>query len=348
MIKPCPKCGSPEEHTECQDMGAGFHEGFPVNRSYFWNRTFCAQCHYLKFEQKSDDWDEGMEILSSMNERVTKSIKKPKEEAMSDGMNAAEIDNVWLKARETNVAQIIKMEGDPGHVRRILKPGGKVELLEIHPANRKFNFLRVEDLIAQANKPFDSRLASEAKKRLITVGKDVYLYFNTDNGGEWGRLDLRVSEEYNFFLKRVKDPMIAVADFRTALKYQLRSTFGNEELIEQIGDINFGNKADQSQTARRGEESLGTSVVAQAASSADKGLPDERITFSVRIWDNADLDIRFPIECHLDPDPTSQRWIVYPIRESIHQFEAQNLEVLTKRISNDVKDVQIVQGDMFG
>jgi hypothetical protein len=64
------------------------------------------------------------------------------------------------------------------------------------------------------------------------------------------------------------------------------------------------------------------------------------------MWDNPELDIRFPIECYLDPDPSSQRWICYPIRESIHEFEFKNLEVLASRIGKEAKGVPIVQGDL--
>lgn len=266
---------------------------------------------------------------------------------MTEGLNAAEIESVWKKSRENHLAEVRKLDGDPNHIKRIFRPGGIMEVLESYPQNRRIRVLTVADLIAQANKPFDSRMASDAKKRLITVCSDnVYLFYNTEKGLEWAVLALVQSEEYGFFAERCSEPMIGVKEFRTALKYQIRSTFGEDTLIEQIGDIGFGNQAGNNQAASRGSESLGKSIVAEANSESSAGLPDERMTFSVRMWQNADLDARFPIECQLDPDPQSQRWICYPNRDSMANFVSVNTDMVAKRIAQEVKDVQILQGDL--
>jgi hypothetical protein len=64
------------------------------------------------------------------------------------------------------------------------------------------------------------------------------------------------------------------------------------------------------------------------------------------MYKNADLDVRFGIQCALDPDAASRRWFLQPLDDSLIDFKQSNADLIRGRLEAGLKDagVRVFQG----
>jgi hypothetical protein len=74
---------------------------------------------------------------------------------------------------------------------------------------------------------------------------------------------------------------------------------------------------------------------------APVGMPDELQTFNVRMFNNPDLNHRFPIRCVLDPDLTTYQWSLKPQKTIFTDFVDKNMTLIRKRIVDSVSDANV-------
>jgi len=120
------------------------------------------------------------------------------------------------------------------------------------------------------------------------------------------------SDEAEFFAARNKDPAISPEELRGALRFILGKTNYDPNLVAQVSNINFNAVTNAGVALDRSKESLGNSIQREAQATT-YGLPNEKQTFSVRLYRNPDLDVRYPLECILDPDVAKRQWRLKPL-----------------------------------
>ena len=235
--------------------------------------------------------------------------------------------------------EIKHLPGDPPHVVHITKPDGTLERVELTPGYRDLIISRIDDLIAIGKAHFDDKIKTK-QRLLITYNKDrVTLIFDHSTGHEKAFIPLISSEEYKFFCERRNQPLIDVNDLRMALRIDLRKTYKDAKLIDQISKLDFNNLDRSSTSAERGRESMGRSIEQQVATPED--LPDPYQVFSIRKYTNPDLDVRFDLQCALDPDVNSRRWFLKPIEDSFIEFDSKVADLIGNKLRTEFKDSEV-------
>ena len=240
------------------------------------------------------------------------------------------------KGRNSRTPHLLDVPGDPTHIKRIIDADGKVQEITLDPGPRFINCKRLSDIIDLINANLDF---TKGPMFVCVCADRVDLVLDTKNGRERARLELLHTEELSFFRNRIEEPRIDPRDLRTALRYKLRDTMDESSLaglIEQISKYNLNIVSQENVSVDRGGESLGRQV--QSEANAPVGMPQEIQRFLIRPWANHDLESRYPIECILDPDSSSKRWILYPIESSLIRFYKGAVDDLFARIKDSVAD----------
>lgn len=249
------------------------------------------------------------------------------------------IDRIVNLGQSALMPTIINVPGSPPHVQWYTDGDGQLKRLDVPPPSRFVRLSRLDDLIALGQEHFDAEVGGQKRMTCFYNREQVRLVWDHANGREGARMSLVLTDEYKFFLDAFGSPLMDVKSLRHALRFKLRKTFDSPDLVAQVSSLDFATAARQSAAADRGKESFSRDV--QQAVMDDTKLPHEHQTFNVRAFSNPDLDMRFPIECILDPDPASARWMLKPLEDSLIEFEANTLGVIGKRLREGFKDTPV-------
>lgn len=247
-------------------------------------------------------------------------------------------------AQEAQTAKILPITGLPDHLYAVATPTGTIEIHELKPASRLVYLDLIDDLIAMGRKHFDDSINATGRMTCFYSETEVRLVFDHTRGREAAVVKLQPTSEYEFFLRRTNTPLIEVKDLRQALRVQLRKCYSDSALIDQVSSLAFTNTDQGSVTADRGKESLGRALL-QQVEKPDQ-LPDPYQEFAVRKYGNSDLDVRYGLQCLLDPDTATRRWLLQPLEDSWIQFNADNMELIGNQLRNGFANtsVRVFQG----
>lgn len=242
--------------------------------------------------------------------------------------------------------KVMQLPGEPPHVLHIAMPNGALVRHEVTPHPRVVKLELLDDLIALGRNHFDDSVQSANRMMIVYNSLFVELVFDHSTCRERARLDLFVTSEHDFFSKRLNAPLIEVAELRAALRHDLRATYRGDRLVEQVSKLEFRDTDTGSVNVQRGRESLGRSIEQQVAEPED--LPDPFQEFYVRKYANADLDVRLPLQCALDPDTKTRRWFLKPLEDSWIEYEHKALDVIGQRLREAFADtgVRVYQGSL--
>lgn len=233
---------------------------------------------------------------------------------------------------------IVHVPDDPPHVSLLCMPDGTVQRLVAAPGARTVTLYRIEDLVSLANTHFDKDIDAAGKMAIFHDAHQAVLVFDTGTGRETAVVNLIESDESRFFGDRLKEPLVGVAELRRALRYVLPETQDptDIELLEkQVGCLGTEQRNAAEQVSRRDRESLGVSVTMAVAEKKDMPRPEQR--FNVRPFHNPDLPARFPVDCLLDPEPTTNKWLLWPLRSSWWQFLGESTAYVRREIVGTLK-----------
>ncbi len=229
-----------------------------------------------------------------------------------------------------------RIVGDPAHVAYLYDPkGNKMERVELTPGKRSLVLANVADLIALGKTHFDATVRESARMLCFYNDENVTLVWDHVNGRESAVVPLATTEEYDFFEKQRTSPLIEVAELRHWLRVKLRKTFSSPDLVEQVSKLAFVDQNTGQVAVNRGKESMGQSINQQV--QEPDNLPDAFQTFTVRKYANPDMDIRFPVQCVLDPDTKTRRWYLQPTEDSWIDFDAAHAKVIGDQLRSAFK-----------
>lgn len=240
-------------------------------------------------------------------------------------------------ADEARNPKILKVEGDPPNLRRIISPGGEVETIKLEPGYRTVHLQRIEDLVELGKKHFDPAVRGAGRMVCLYTHDAVELLFDSDNSRERACLRLEASDEHKFFDHSIESPLMSVQDLRHAMRITLRGCGIDKNLIEGVSRLAFDARDQQQVKIGRGAESMGKAITQEVQQPEE--LPDENQVFHLRRWINHDLNFRLPVCCVLDPDLASRRWFIQPIADSWARYEQDSLEVVGGRLHNAFEEI---------
>lgn len=231
------------------------------------------------------------------------------------------VQYLYDKGFRAGAEQLVRFPDDPQHVMRFRDGAGTLQTLEAQPHPRRVILERLDDVIALVKKHFDDRV-THARMAVFHDDRGVQVVFDTVHGREIAELVLTASAEDLAFRGFIAERKVPCMTLRNLLRYELRECHNDPRLEEQIAAINTAGSNAAGGTARRGSESLSSSVLSEA--KVEGGLPNELQTFRVRRWANAELDVRFPVTVVLDPDAGTRSWIVHVIECSWRVYLAES------------------------
>jgi len=253
----------------------------------------------------------------------------------------------WIRditdaARKSNW---VRRPGDPPHVIWLHDASGNVSRLETEPGYRTLSINRFSDLIDLVKNHFDTHVAEAQRMAIAYNSNSVSLIFDTQNGREQASIVLEPTDEKKFFEAREQNPLIEAKQLYALMRYELHKTHNDPKFLKQISSLSFVDHDAASQSRERGRESLGANIEKQVAGNVE--LPDELQSFSVRHYMNPELDIRLPLVCWLDPDPSTRRWFLRPQPESLAAAQQAIMDQVGHLLRDGLKDVpgvKIYQG----
>jgi hypothetical protein len=222
--------------------------------------------------------------------------------------------------------KFVGIPGGPPHVQFERTPTGLVPI-KVEPHPRSIQLARITDLVELAKAPpKDLPGGWDGHAAIFLETERVTLVFDMRNRRERAHVELAFSDEMAFFQERCDAPAISIDNLRTAMRLVLTKCGISPVLIEQVSKLEINTQGSFAKQVGRGTESMGQSINQAVASAVT--LPDERQTFQVRVYENEDLDIRFPLECILDPDAAHRQWILKPIADSMSELYRSTMDVI--------------------
>lgn len=229
--------------------------------------------------------------------------------------------------------------GDPAHIQYLRQPGGKVDRVVTTPMPRRDVVTRVADLVSLAAR------ASAAATREITNpgGPAIFvneghaiLVWDVATGRDTTTMPLPISAEWKFFRERLGTPTVDVKTFRRALETTLRQTFTDTKLVAQIGSLGTNSQGTTGVKSERARESLGTATLQEVSDPA--GLPSPTLTFSPLMFNHPDMPARYAIQVDIEPELSSQQWVVMPREDSVRDFVSRNLDLLALQFVSELEE----------
>jgi len=241
---------------------------------------------------------------------------------------AEAIQHVEARTEEHLGVEMIDIPGQPED-RPYVRVGQELRKLTLDPFPRVLRLNTLHDLVALSVEPIDTALAD--KQRAIFVSHDcVVLYFDTTDLREMAIVSLKRTEEHRYLDERTHDQAVSQSALRTALRVTLDecspTADGHRTLVEQISKLAWQSSEGHTSALDRDKESMGASVSRSVQSTA--GLPPERLTLQVRPYINADLKMRFPVTCILDPNHATQQFMFTPTSSSWAEYAALSLRAV--------------------
>lgn len=243
-------------------------------------------------------------------------------------------------------ATVITIPGESPHVVRLQLRDGSIDTIELKPPDRRIWMTSIDDLVDLAVQHFDASVKDNDRQLITFTQNEIVLHFDYTLGRECAYLPLTPTKEFTFFESCHRgNGQLEVKQLRTALRYDLRKCFDDPNLVAQVSSLSTTGLDNKQANADRGRESLGRQISAQV-DNPDK-MPDELQEFAVRRYSNPELDVRYQLQCILDPDAATSRWILKPIEDSYTAFIDKTMELVRTKLTQD-NPVRVLAGCFVG
>ena len=254
----------------------------------------------------------------------------------------AHVHELGKRGREP---KFIDVPGAPPHHKYFVDKDGEVKEVRIPPGNRRMVVRRFDDLVKLAQSHFDDNVRNAGRTLVTYNAGGIWLTFNYENGREAAILPLKPTAEYLFFEGAMKEPYFEVDALRTTLRFDIRKTFQNNKLIEQVSKIVFEKNQSSGVELASGKESLGSSVLEQVDQTVD--LPNVKQVFNVCRWWHPDFNFRMNLECVLEPEVRGRVWMLRPYTDAWAEFNIQTLKKVGEKLREKLEEtVPVIEGDI--